>query len=164
MAIFAKVIPSILAIEGEYTPGEFDYGGETKYGISKRQYPHLDIANLDETRALTILESDYWNRYRIGEIIDQTIANQVFFLFINMSPIDAAIIVQKAVNACGRTIISVKTDGVMGSITIQAINSISRFWLGDRIKLEACRYYLDETDKDKNQIPNFRGWIRRALA
>lgn len=38
-----------------------DPGGETKYGISKRSYPHLDIANLTLDQARDIYRLDYWN-------------------------------------------------------------------------------------------------------
>ena len=37
-----------------------DPGGETKYGISKRSYPHLDIAALTPAGARDIYLADYW--------------------------------------------------------------------------------------------------------
>lgn len=44
--------------KGNYTPsGEFK---GTKYGISARSYPHLDIANLTKEQALEIYKRDYW--------------------------------------------------------------------------------------------------------
>lgn len=163
-AVFAKVIPSIIALEGaKYTNDPSDYGGETKYGISKREFPNEDIPNLSEARAMALLEEHYWQQYRLSEINDQTLANQIFFLLINMNPLNAGKIVQSAINACGRSLVSVKIDGVIGSKSIEAINSLMAFWLNDRIRVESCRYYLQLTDNDKTQIGNFRGWIRRAL-
>lgn len=47
--------------EGGYVNDPNDPGGETKYGISKRAYPNLDIKNLDVGTAETIYKSDYWN-------------------------------------------------------------------------------------------------------
>jgi len=38
-----------------------DSGGETKYGISKREYPNLDIPNLTLQQAQQIYQRDYWN-------------------------------------------------------------------------------------------------------
>jgi hypothetical protein len=44
--------------KGNYTPsGEFK---GTKFGISARSYPHLDIANLTREQALDIYRRDYW--------------------------------------------------------------------------------------------------------
>jgi lysozyme family protein len=163
-AVFAKVIPSIIALEGDqYSNDPHDYGGETKYGISKREFPNEDIPNLSESRAMTLLEENYWQRYRLSEINDQAIANQIFFLLINMNPLNAGKIVQTAINACGRGLINIKIDGILGSKSMEAINSLMAYWLNDRIRVESCRYYLRLTDDDKSQLGNFRGWIRRAL-
>ena len=171
-ALFSKVIPDLLEIEGvKYTNNPQDRGGETKFGISKKQYPHLDIRNLTEALAVAIYEKDYWLRYRLNEIKDQKLANQIFFLIINMDPLNAIEIVQKAVNASMDYYAverpKLKVDGVLGSITIKAINVVydhMLFLLTNAIRLEAIRYYLAVTDHDNSQIVNFRGWVRRALS
>jgi len=47
--------------EGEYTPGlPGDPGGETKFGISKRSYPNVDIKNLTRDGAKAIYYPDFW--------------------------------------------------------------------------------------------------------
>jgi len=46
--------------EGGYVNDHNDPGGETKWGISKRQYPEENIANLTKERALEIYMEDYW--------------------------------------------------------------------------------------------------------
>jgi lysozyme family protein len=164
MAVFEKVAPLIIAIEGEKEVNDSsDYGGETKYGISKRQYPDLEINALTEQDAVDILKRDYWKKYSLDQIDNQGIANQVFFLFINMNPLHVGLVVQAAINACGRGIVTVKPDGIMGSITIRAVNALADGWLSNRIRLEAISYYLQLTDHDASQIVNFRGWVRRAL-
>ncbi len=45
---------------GGYTKDPQDPGGETKWGISKRSYPQLDIQNLTLDRAREIFYADYW--------------------------------------------------------------------------------------------------------
>lgn len=47
--------------EGGYVNNAADPGGETKYGISKRAYPNLDIVALTEEDAKAIYLRDYWN-------------------------------------------------------------------------------------------------------
>ena len=49
----------IVELEGGYVNHPSDPGGETKYGISKRAYPDLDIANLTVEDACKIYERDY---------------------------------------------------------------------------------------------------------
>lgn len=47
--------------EGGYVNDPKDPGGETKFGISKRSYPSLDIKNLTLEKAKEIYIRDYWN-------------------------------------------------------------------------------------------------------
>jgi len=53
------IIDHVLKVEGGYVHDPNDPGGETKYGISKRSYPDLDIANLTRDEAAAIYERDY---------------------------------------------------------------------------------------------------------
>lgn len=47
--------------DGGYTNDPHDPGGETKWGISKRAHPDVDIKNLTYEKALEIYRRDYWN-------------------------------------------------------------------------------------------------------
>lgn len=59
---FEKAVAFVLKHEGGYINDPRDPGGETKYGISKRAYPALDIKNLTEEQAKAIYRLDYWDR------------------------------------------------------------------------------------------------------
>ena len=48
-------------IEGGYVNDPNDPGGETKYGICKRDHPTVDIKNLTIDGAKAIYRSEYWN-------------------------------------------------------------------------------------------------------
>lgn len=48
------------SLDDGYVNDPNDPGGETKYGISKRAYPHLDIKNLTLADALNLYYTDYW--------------------------------------------------------------------------------------------------------
>lgn len=163
-ASFNKIIPLIKKIEGDKTvDSPSDLGGLTKYGISQNANPDIDVANLSEEQAMEFLETKFWNKYHLFQIMNQGIANQLFFMLINMDPIQAIKLVQIAINACGGLIIKVDVDGILGEKTFNAINSLVAGWFSNRIRLEAIGYYLHITDINKSQIPNFRGWVRRAL-
>ena len=58
-----KFIPKILFAEGgsKYTNDPNDSGGETKYGISKKAFPNLDIKNLTEEQAISIYKKMYFD-------------------------------------------------------------------------------------------------------
>lgn len=57
---FDEAVAHILRFEGGYVNDPADPGGETKYGISKRAYPQLDIKNLTVEDAKAIYYRDYW--------------------------------------------------------------------------------------------------------
>lgn len=59
---FDKAIEFVLKWEGGYVNHPDDPGGETKYGISKRAYPDLDVANLTLDDAKVIYKRDYWDK------------------------------------------------------------------------------------------------------
>lgn len=47
--------------EKGYVNNPNDRGEETNFGISKSQYPNLDIKNLTRDKAIAIYMTDYWN-------------------------------------------------------------------------------------------------------
>jgi len=50
--------------DGGYNNHPDDPGGETKWGISKRAYPNLDIKNLSLGQAFLIYKEDYYDKYK----------------------------------------------------------------------------------------------------
>ena len=58
--MFNKIISFVLEEEGGYVNNPNDAGGETKFGISKRSYPNVDIKNLTKEQAIEIYRKDYW--------------------------------------------------------------------------------------------------------
>lgn len=159
MAIFNE---KIIGIEGsEYTNDPKDKGGETKFGISKRSYPKLDIKNLTREQAIEIYKRDFWNKNNLDAIHNQEIAEIFFYIIVHSGAETATSIVQKVLNACG---FNLKVDGKLGPLTLTAINSISNVsWVIAEIRVALCAWYLKIVDKDKSQTKYFVGWIRRAL-
>lgn len=99
----------VVGIEGGYVNDPKDPGGETKWGISKRAYPALDIKNLTRQEAEGIYLRDYWLKCKC----DQLKWPLNLFLFdsaVNQGH-DAAIkMLQKA--------LGVAQDGMIGPITL----------------------------------------------
>lgn len=50
--------------DGGYTNDPADPGGETKWGMSKRAHPNLDIKNLTLPEALAIYQREYYDKYK----------------------------------------------------------------------------------------------------
>jgi lysozyme family protein len=133
-----------------------DPGGMTKWGISKRSYPDLDIAGLTREQALEIYYRDWWVRYRYGEIDNSELAAELLDIAVT-NPSAAHKCLQRAVVNTMGEIISI--DGAIGSRTIEAVNNHpNQAWLLDRFKLLAIEHYLG-CHNDR-----FLGsWVRRAI-
>ena len=61
-SVFEKSFQEVMLAEGGYVNNINDPGGATKYGVSKRAYPHLDIKNLTLDDAKEIYRRDYWDK------------------------------------------------------------------------------------------------------
>jgi lysozyme family protein len=57
---FDEAFDVLIGHEGGYVNHPGDPGGETKFGISKRAYPALDIKALTLGQAKAIYRRDYW--------------------------------------------------------------------------------------------------------
>src|SRR5207244_1797640 len=97
---FERAVARVLGDEGGYADNPSDPGGETKFGISKREYPQLDIAALTRADAIAIYYRDWWQRYRYSEL-PGPIAAKVFDLAVNIGPAHAVRCLQRALRACG---------------------------------------------------------------
>lgn len=96
MANFEKAIAFVLKHEGGYVNDPKDPGGETKYGICKRNHPTVDIKNLTEDGAKGIYLSEYWLPSGAGKIADDSLALAVFDTAVNMG-------ISRAVNLLARS-------------------------------------------------------------
>lgn len=94
---FTKIINRVLDNEGGYVFNAADPGGETKFGISKRAYPKLDIKNLTRDQAIEIYRQDYWNRIN-GDKLPEEIAYQVLDTAVNHGIGNAIRMLQRAIN------------------------------------------------------------------
>ena len=143
-----KWLIRILGHEGGYSDDPDDPGGKTRWGISQRAYPYLDIANLPVEYAAEIYRRDYlkplqWDRYHDG------VAYQLLDFGVNSGPKTAIKRLQRE--------IGVKDDGVVGPVTIARIGALSE---SDLIMVLIANRIEFMTDL-KNWPEHGRGWMRR---
>ena len=155
MANFEKAINKILKFEGGYVNDKNDSGGETKFGISKKTYPNLDIKNLTIGQAKEIYKRDYWNKIKGDFIKSQKIAELLFDTAINMGIKTAIILAQKCLN--------VKVDGILGKITLSVLNSIDEEKFIYCFKLQRIKRYLWIVKRNKKNRKFFFGWVNRVI-
>lgn len=140
----------ILRAEGGYSNDSSDPGGETKYGISQRSYPDLNIREMTEWQAKDIFRHDYWNRCRCDEL-PGALAISVSDCAFNQG-VDAAIrLLQDTVK--------VLNDGKFGDKTLAAVKAMNAD--------ECCALYLASRAVRYSHTTNFekygKGWFKRLF-
>jgi lysozyme family protein len=147
---FDVCVVRVMDAEGGYklaTPD--DPGGETKYGISKRSFPDVDIANLSAAAAIELYRVNHWATIR-GDELPLYAAFQVLDFAVNSGPAAAVCTLQGA--------LGVPADGVLGPQTLLALLAARPADL--LAKLAAGR--LDFLASLPNWPANGRGWARRV--
>ena len=159
MASFALAIDFVLAHEGGYSNKASDPGGETNFGITKRDFPNEDIAGMTRERAVTLYREHYW-RWGYKALQSQDVANKVFDMAVNAGHRRSHKLLQRALNAAGHTLAE---DGAFGPDTLAACNDTSEVLLLPLIRLEAVSFYTELAYRREALRIFLIGWIRRAL-
>ena len=155
MKSFKEIIKKVLEHEGGYVNDPKDLGGETKYGITKRFYPDVDIKNLTIEQATDIYKSDYWDKNKV-ESLPQNLWHIYFDMCVNMGKRIAVKVLQRAAVNKGRDI---EVDGGLGPMTIGALKGVEL----DRVRAFRVKYYVDLITAKPEQEKFYLGWFRRAL-
>lgn len=156
---FERLIGMILQHEGGYVYDPVDPGGETKYGISKRSYPHVDIKNLTIEQAKDIYYRDWWLRLRCNEIQDDRIAQKLLDTCINVGAMTGVRILQRALCDVGQP---VSIDGLIGPQTIGAANRADSVQLLAAMRYHQTMHYKRLIERNPKLAKFERGWMARA--
>ena len=154
MKNFNEIIEQVLEHEGGYVNDPKDLGGETKYGITKRFYPDIDIKNLTIEQATEIYKKDYWDKNKV-ESLPQNLWHIYFDMCVNMGKRTAVKVLQRAAVNKGRDI---EVDGGLGPMTIGALKGVEL----DRVRAFRVKYYVDLITARPEQEKFYLGWFRRA--
>ena len=149
--------------DGGYNDRSSDRGGPTKYGISQRAHPKLDIKNLTREHALEIYRAEYWMPAKCDSLPAAVAVAQFDFAF-NSGEDTASKHLQRMVGAF--------PDGDLGPKTLAALQS---FMGGRGASTTAVQFivargrYLsnlvDEPEKprERQNLKNIEGWVVRLI-
>lgn len=134
-----------------YTNDPNDKGGKTRWGISKRSHPNVDVENLTFTEAQLIYRREYWNpKYNS---LDRKLAIRLFDIGVNIGVNKAVKILQETLNKYFDA--DLKVDGLFGLKTLRACNSVTQRSLYSTFIFELSLYY-------KSLNPHYlKGWLNR---
>jgi len=150
---FNKAFHIVMMAEGGYVNDPHDPGGQTRFGVSKRAYPDLDIRNLTWEQAREIYHRDYWKRIR-GDSLPWPLNVILFDAAVNQGVYTAVTMLQRTVG--------VTNDGIVGPRTLRAVNSHAREGTSN-----VCVNFLTKRALRYTRTKGFDryggGWFRRLF-
>lgn len=149
--------------EGGFNDRPSDRGGPTKFGISKRAHPDVDIRNLTRDQAIEIYREWYWAPAKC-EKMPGPVAVAHFDCAVNSGPWQAGKLLQRAVGA--------EVDGWVGPRTIEALRravaASDATTVAERVIEARTRYVADLVDepekaRERQNLMNLEGWAVRLV-
>ncbi len=153
---FDDIIEVVLEHEGGYVNDPKDPGGETKYGVSKRAYPDVDIKGLTIEGAKEIYKRDYWDKNKV-DTVPSKLKHIYFDMAVNMGKGRAVRILQEAANGKNKNKIDV--DGGLGPATRRALDGVEL----ERVRAYRVKYYANLVKRKPDLEKFYFGWFRRSL-
>lgn len=138
----------IIGHEGGYVDDPKDPGGETKWGISKRSYPDLNISALTIDDAAGIYIEDYLEPLNAERLRDGVVFQLLDFA-VNSG-------IQTAVRKL-QLAIGVADDGIIGPVTVNVLEGMSESDLIMLILAERLEYLTRLSGWEHYG----KGWARR---
>ncbi len=146
---FLPYLRRILEYEGGFVDDPHDPGGRTKYGISEKAYPNVNIDELTLNDAADIYWRDYWLAAKCQDL-PPLLRYLHFDTAVNMGVRRAVKFLQQAVR--------VEDDGIFGPVTMKAVETTPSNLIFQRycaLRLKRYTYLVT--------FPRFgRGWVRRV--
>lgn len=147
---FEEAVKVILRYEGGYVFDSEDPGGETKFGISKRSYPTLNIKELTPEQASSLYKMDYWDRIE-ADRMPEPIRLIMFDCAVNQGVKRAIRILQGA--------IGVQQDSILSPMTFLTLQECAPGFIVKEIAKARHQHYC--------QLPHWerfgKGWSKRLL-
>lgn len=151
------------AKDGAYHNDPKDPGKETKYGISKKWHPHVDIASLTEDAAVHIYMTEYYATTGIVRLTELVTATKVFDMAVNLGPIPAIRMLEQAVNKLfGFNKVGV--NGILSVTDAQIINAFTPDQTAQLItllKIAGKVRHMGQIIINMELAENEQGWLRR---
>jgi len=148
---FDKAFQITVGVEGGYVNDPSDPGGETKYGISHRAYPDIDIKALTLDQARDIYRRDYWQAASCDSMPER-IGHLVFDCAVHHGVKTAIKLLQRA--------LKVADDGEFGPITRGTLTARDTNETADLLMAQRMLYLMT-----CSAWPTYKlGWAKRCFS
>lgn len=184
--IFNIAVKNVLHHEGGFINDTVDPGGATNFGVSLRtltakgmidldgdgfndfdydrdgDVDAADIEAMSREQAIEFYRRYFWDKHGYGTI-GGAVSIKLMDLSVNMGPRQSHKLLQRGLRSVGR-IPNVIDDGILGSITRQAVSFTDDRELVIALRSEAAGFYRSLVAA-KPKFEKYRyGWLNRAYA
>lgn len=162
MANFDIFINRLLRLEGGYVNHKNDRGGCTNKGVTLPVFRGMygagldcnDLKNITDEQASQIYKKNYWDVCGGDKICNSQIANLLVDFAVNSGCKTAIKAIQRLLN--------VDADGIVGPMTLRAINGHSDpFKLHSALMDARVKFYEDIVKNNESQRVFLKGWLNR---
>lgn len=139
---------------GGYTCDPADPGGATRWGISKRAHPTVDVETLTREQAQALYFEAYWKPIR-GADLPEPVAVALFDFAVHSGVRTAVMRLQRIVGAV--------LDGVMGDRTLKAVAGRPPLQLALELTLARARHQGGLMLANPELVKFAGGWAARCV-
>jgi lysozyme family protein len=151
-----NIIDRILLTEGGYVNDPNDAGGETKFGISKRAHPDINIKALTKDQARDILVQDYIIDPGFDALPPGSLREQLIDFGFHSGP--------KAAIRALQQVLGTTVDGTLGPGTLAALAKRDALRVNNELVKRRVMLLCDITVKRPANLRFLSGWLKRALS
>ena len=160
---FEKIFDYLLRVEGGYSDDEHDKGGKTKFGIIEEEARDFGYKGNMQDLTKDFAKNIYLKKYYLGNKLDKIVNDRVALSICDWAvnsgrngTKNAQIAINQLTNA------NLDVDGIIGSKTLEALNSVdSDKFLEVYHNLQRI-YYKGKVEADRSQEGFLTGWLNRV--
>lgn len=159
---FDRIIECIFAVEGYVSDHKADTGGYTKYGISQKAHPEVDVRNMTLEDAKRIYYRKYWLPNRCDQQSFK-VALFVMDMAVNSGNKAAAKALQRCTNLAlaGTGNKPLAVDGIIGECTLMESKHVPEDTLVSILLAYRISFYFNLVHKNPSQKVFLKGWMNR---
>jgi len=152
---FDSAVTRLFKLEGGYAQKD-STAGSVNFGITERfldtiNYPVKPI-DLTKKEAKELYRVYFWNKLKLDNIRHENLAQLIFICAVNVGTNRAIQLLQR--------IVGVRTDGIIGPMTLKAVNQCSEGLLLDLFRLQMECFYM-QLAKQKKYKKYLKTWLER---
>ncbi len=152
--LFDFAFNHLMELESGYVNDKYDRGGRTKYGISQKAYPKLNIKKLTLEDAKAIYLRDYWKKANCHKLPPR-LALAVFDAAVNHGVKKSIVLLQQT--------IKVRADGVNGPVTQKAARKRDKKRTLIDLLTRRAVFFHHIVIARSSQARFIKGWLKRLF-